>query len=226
MDKNTITSWLEAERLSLADFLDGLTPQDWQAATLCPEWTVHEMAAHLALSTKDTLLGTIRGVIRARGDWNLMNTTSAREHAARHQPAELIQQIRETAGSARRAPGAGRLDPLVDALVHGQDIARPLGLTRELPAEQTVAALEHVRGSAFYGAKRRFAGTRLVATDTDWSGGDGPDEIHGPVGDLLLVATGRAAGLAGLSGRGLDRVAAGPEISRRQPGPSSAARPR
>lgn len=77
-----------------------------------------------------------------------------------------------------------------------------------MPAEQTVAALEHVLASQFYGARKRLAGTRLVATDRQWSAGEGPDEIRGPTGDLLLLATGRAAGLAGVSGPGAERIAA------------------
>jgi uncharacterized protein (TIGR03083 family) len=158
------------------------------------------MAAHLTLSTRDTLLGTLKGVIKARGNWNRMNATAALKRAKQYEPAELIAQIRETAASTRRTPGAGPLDPLVDFLVHGQDIARPLDRTRTMPLQPAVAALEHVCRSPFYGARRRFRGTTLIATDTDWTNGDGPAEIRGTVTDLLLVATGRPAGLPGLTG--------------------------
>lgn len=209
MDRDEILAWVKAERLSLADFLDCLDDHEWQAASLCPGWTVHDVAAHLTLSTRATLLGTIKGMIRARGDWERMEADKARERAARFGPGELVAQLRETAGSARRAPLAGPLDPLVDALVHGQDVARPLGRERKMPAEQTVAALEHVLASPFYGARKRLLGTRLVATDQEWSAGAGPDDVRGPAGDLLLLATGRAAGLAGVSGPGAERIAAG-----------------
>lgn len=208
MDRDEILAWVKAERLSLADFLDDLDDHEWQAASLCPGWTVHDVAAHLTLSTRATLLGTIKGMIRARGDWNRMEADLARERAVRFGPGELIAQLRETAGSARRAPLSSPLDPLVDVLVHGQDVARPLGRKRETPAEQTVAALEHVLASRFYGARKRLLGTRLVATDQEWSAGEGPDEVRGPAGELLLLATGRAAGLAGVSGPGAERIAA------------------
>ena len=127
---------------------------------------------------------------------------------ARFARDELIAQLRETAGSARRAPGAAPLDPLADAIVHGQDVARPLGRDRPMPVEQTVAALEHVRTSRFYGARKHFRDTRLIATDCDWTAGEGSRELRRPVGDLLMVATGRPAGLATLSGSALDRLAA------------------
>lgn len=208
MDRNKILSWLQAERLSLADFLDDLDEHEWKAASLCPAWTVHDVAAHLTLSTRTTLLVTIKGAIRAGGNFNRMVADLALERAARFGPAALIAQIRETAGSARRAPGAGPLDPLVDALVHGQDIARPLGRVREMPAEPAIAALDYVHNSVFYGARKRFRGTRLVATDLGWSADEGVDEVRGPMSDLLLLATGRPEGLAGLSGPGAERIAA------------------
>jgi uncharacterized protein (TIGR03083 family) len=37
----------EPERSALLDVLEGLTPRDWDAATICPGWTVKDLAAHL-----------------------------------------------------------------------------------------------------------------------------------------------------------------------------------
>lgn len=164
------------------------------------------MVAHLTLSTRTTLPGMVKGMVRARGDWERMEFDAARRRAADFGPAELIAQFRETAASPRRAPLSAPLDPLVDVLVHGQDIARPLGRVRPTPQEQTIAALEHVLASPFYGARKRLRGVRLVATDANWSRGEGQDEVRGPAGDLLLLATGRAAGLTGVSGPGAERL--------------------
>ena len=202
-----ILDWTRDERLSLADLFDSLADHEWQTPSLCEGWTVLHVAAHLTMSTRTTGFVMFTGMLRAMGDFNRMEDNLARARAARFSRAELIAQLRETAGSARRTPGAAPLDPLVDALVHGQDVARPLGRERPMPIEQTVAALEHVRASRFYGARKRFADTRLVATDCDWSAGEGPHELRGPVGDLLMVATGRPAGLAALSGSAVDRIA-------------------
>ncbi|TDD32285.1 maleylpyruvate isomerase family mycothiol-dependent enzyme [Nonomuraea terrae] len=208
MDRCEILAQVEAERLSLADFLNDLSEREWQTDSLCPGWTVHDVAAHLTLSTRSTFLGTLGGVIRAGGDFNTMIATQARARAAKFSPAQLIAQIHQTAGSPRRAPGTGPLDPLVDALVHGQDIARPLGRVRQMPAVSATVALDYVRDSAFYGCRERFRGMRLIATDLDWSAGQGPDEIRGPVDDLLLLATGRPTGLTALSGTGAERIRA------------------
>lgn len=208
MDRDEILHAVEVERCGLADLLDRLDPADWQARSLCSGWTVHEVVAHLTLATRLSPVAAIGGMIRARGDVNRLIGDSARRRATEFGPAELVTQLLETAGSARRPPGTQPPDPLVDVLVHGQDIARPVGRVRAMPAEYTGAALAHVWGSSFYGARRRFAGLRLVATDLDWSVGEGRREVHGPAADLLLLVTGRRAGIDGLSGPGLDDAAA------------------
>ncbi|MFI7675060.1 maleylpyruvate isomerase family mycothiol-dependent enzyme [Actinophytocola sp. NPDC049390] len=196
----TILDWTRDERLSLADLFESLDEHQWQAPSLCAGWSVLHVAAHLTTSTRTTWRTVLTGMVRARGDWNRMVDHLARDIAARHTRQELIAQLRETAGSPRRAPGAAEVDPLLDAIVHGQDVARPLGLARPMPLEPTIASLEHILTSRFYGARKRFAHMRLEATDCDWSAGDGPHQLRGPVGDLLMVATGRPTGLATLSG--------------------------
>lgn len=50
-------------------------------------------------------------------------------------------------------------------------------------------------------AKKRIAGLRLLATDSDWSVGDGPS-VEGPLASLILVMAGRKAPLEDLSGEG------------------------
>ncbi|MEV2222366.1 maleylpyruvate isomerase family mycothiol-dependent enzyme [Nocardia vinacea] len=206
MTSDEIQLWTQAERLELADFFDDLEDHEWAVPSLCGGWTVHEVLAHVTLSNRVTLGQTLLGVLRARGDWNRMTADLARERAARFTPAELVAQLRESAGSTRRAPGAGPLDPLADTIIHGQDIARPLGRVRQVPTKPGVAALDHIIGSRFYGARQRLRGIRLTAVDADWSAGDGPDEVRGPLSDLLLVSTGRVAGLSGLAGSGVARL--------------------
>jgi uncharacterized protein (TIGR03083 family) len=203
MSDEDVLAWTAAERLSFADLLEGLSEEQWEADSLCAGWTVRHVAAHLTMSTRTTLGVAVKGAIRSGFNFDRMEDRIARDRAARYGPAELIAQIRSTAGSARRAPGAKLADPLLDVLVHGQDIARPLGLSRSLPLEPALVALEHVHDNPFYGARKRFRGLTLVATDASWTRGTGADELRAPVGDLLLLATGRRAGLAQASGPGV-----------------------
>lgn len=193
-----------AERLDLADFLETLDEREWVTRSLCPAWTVHDVVAHLTLSARQTLGETLLRVVAARGSIERAEADWARGLAAEHTPAELIAQLRATADRDHRLPFSSPLDPLTDVVVHGQDIAIPLGRRREMTPAVVLPVMGHVWANGFYGrADRRFAGLRFVATDTDWSAGEGPREVRGRIGDLLLVATGRAAGLDNCCGPGV-----------------------
>lgn len=206
-DRPATVAAVEAERRDLADLLADLAPDEWAVPSLCGGWTVREVVAHLTTATRWTVWSAVRGIVRARGDLDRLFHEVARERAAAYGPAELVEQLRATASSTLRFPGAAVHDPLVDVLVHGQDIARPLGRVRPMPVERVQPVLAAMWNSPFYGGRTRLAGVRLVATDADWSAGDGV-ELRGPAGDLLLVATGRRAGLDALAGDGVSVVAA------------------
>ena len=99
------------------------------------------------------------------------------------------------------------LDPFVDILVHGQDIARPLGRILPMDPKRVVPALTHAMDSRWYGGPKRFTGVELVATDDPWTWGDGAKQVSGTAGDLLLMATGRTQTLAALDGSGVAALA-------------------
>ncbi|RVX45129.1 uncharacterized protein (TIGR03083 family) [Nonomuraea polychroma] len=203
MNEDEIFAAVTAERLSLAAFLDDVADDEWAKASLCPGWTVHDVLAHLTVVTHASRFDVFKGIVRARGDINRLIADQARRRAARFEPAELAGQLREAAASRRHAIATTVWEPLVDILVHGQDVARPLGRVREMPPDRAAPALTHVvRKTSFFGARERFAGLRLIATDADWSEGEGTEEVRGTAGELLLAATGRAAALQGLSGPG------------------------
>jgi hypothetical protein len=61
-------------------------------------------------------------------------------------------------------------------------------------------------------ARTRYAGYLFVATDADWSAGAGA-EVHGPIGELLMLLTGRTAGWPTLSGPGADALRTAPSAA-------------
>ena len=195
-----------AERRDLADQLETLDDAAWTTPSLCGTWTAHDVLAHLTFSVEEKTLPLLVEVVRARGDMNAVFDREARERAAAMSPAALLERLRATADDPHRLGLSGPTDPLDDVLVHGQDIARPLGLVRPMPVERVLLVIDACWGSPVWGTKKRFAGVRAVATDADWARGEGP-EVRGPIGELLLVATGRAAGLDALSGPGVAEVA-------------------
>jgi uncharacterized protein (TIGR03083 family) len=144
VERAEIVSTVERERLDLADLLDDLGPEERTRPSLARGWTVQDVVAHLTLTTRLSPVAAMTGVLTARGDLNRMIGDSARARAAQYTPAELVAQLRETAASARRPLGTRPPDPMVDMLAHGQDIVRPLGRTRGMPAPAVSAALDHV----------------------------------------------------------------------------------
>jgi hypothetical protein len=131
----------------------------------------------------------------------------ARDGAARGaaEPADLVKGLRGIAGHEELPPGVKRpAGMLADALLHGEDIRRPLGQTRVAPEERVVATLRELEDykSAAVNVRRRIAGLRLEATDVEWAVGDGP-AARGPGVALAMVMGGRGAALADLEGEGV-----------------------
>ncbi|MCP2293899.1 TIGR03083 family protein [Nocardia amikacinitolerans] len=196
------------ERAELADMLAAIPESAWQRPSLCAGWRIADVVAHVVLSSRVTLGVLAVNMIRARGDIDRMIRDTAIRLADRSTPPELLARLRATVDHRNTAAGTTPTDRLMDLLVHGQDIAVPLGLSREMPVAAARISLDRVwtMGRTFQAA-RRFSGYRLTATDTGWQRGDGP-EIEGPVSALLLLATGREVALDRLTGPGVPGLAA------------------
>jgi uncharacterized protein (TIGR03083 family) len=193
LDTDAVWVAIDRERLDLADLLDDLSVAEWEHASLCEGWRVRDVAAHLALAQTGPVRATV-DLLRAGGRLQRMIHDSAVRHASLP-PAQLADQLRGMTGSRRTAPGVTPIEPLLDVLVHGQDIAVPLGRRRTMPVLAATTAATRVWNlpwpmSTTFSARRRLAGVRLAATDTDWTVGEG-DVVEGPIQALLLVLTGR-----------------------------------
>jgi uncharacterized protein (TIGR03083 family) len=93
-------------------------------------------------------------------------------------------------------------------VVHGQDIRRPLGIKVDIPEERVRTCLDFVKGKQpIYGAKKRVAGLKLVATDMDWTHGEGP-EVRGTGEALLMILNGRKDAMQDVEGEGAATLAA------------------
>ena len=44
---NDLTLMAREERLDFVDFLEQLSPDQWDHETLCPDWRVHDVVAHV-----------------------------------------------------------------------------------------------------------------------------------------------------------------------------------
>jgi uncharacterized protein (TIGR03083 family) len=193
MDEETSWTVIAEQRLALADLLDGLTADEWEHPSLCAGWRVRDVAAHVAMAPQPPPLAVMLGTtIRARGNFDRINHDLAVRHAP-GPPAEVVAQLRRHAASRRLPVVTNYRNIVVDVLVHGQDVAIPLGRDLPMPIAAARAAADRVwtMGWPFH-ARRRLRGMRLTATDTDWSAGAG-DDVTGPIAALLLLLTGRTA---------------------------------
>ncbi len=202
MDPDPAWAIIAAQRIALADLLDSLTDAEWDTPSLCTAWRVRDVAAHVASVTQPPPTATLlRELIKARGSYHGLIRNATIDIAERI-GTDSARMLRENATS-RILPGPTNYkNILFDTLIHAQDIARPLG--REMPMDRSgaVDGAERVwRVGLLFGSRRRFRGVRFEATDADLTLGDGAP-ARGPIADILLVLTGRPAGLDALTGPG------------------------
>ncbi|MEU6841651.1 maleylpyruvate isomerase family mycothiol-dependent enzyme [Streptomyces sp. NPDC046716] len=194
------------ERAALLDDLEHLDAEQWEEPSLCAEWTVHDVVAHLSDTARTTRLGFLAGLARARFDFDRQNTLGVeRERGA--SPQETLERLRQVT-SRRSTPPAPLDSRLVEEIVHGEDIRRPLGISHSYAEEAVVRSLRlQARTSDFFGgAKGLVARARLTATDADVSIGNGP-QVSGPALSLLLAVSRRRVALDDLEGPGLAALA-------------------
>ncbi len=198
---------VHAERAALIGDLENLDAARWEEPSLCGDWTVHDVVAHLVDTARTTRLGFVVGLVRARLDFHRQNARGV-ERCRGASPQETLERLRQVA-SRRSTPPAPLDSRLVEEVVHGEDIRRPLGLTRSYPEEAIVRSLrlQARTPASFGGAKELVDGVRLTAVDADVSIGDGP-EVSGTALSLLLAVSGRRVAQDELDGPGVAALTA------------------
>lgn len=188
-----LTAVVRSERDALIATLEGFSDEQWQAPSLCAQWRVVDVAAHLAWAP---VLGPGAGAAAmARNGFSLnrMIARSAVAWSARGRDA-ILDQLRANAASGAKPMGMPQVAALSDAVVHAIDVRHPLGLAHAVPASvvgpladfalATPWPMSTVVGGS---ARRRVSGVRLVVTGTDWTHGTGPEAVLGPEAALRLL---------------------------------------
>ena len=153
---------------SLAELLPGLTDEQWATQSLCPDWTVHGVVAHLA-GIEEVLIG-----------WDptgpepvppFAKVSESMADAANMTGAELFDKLIAVTDE-RRTDFAGMDDSFFDRQsftpvgpgtygrfmnvrvfdfwVHEQDIRRPLGLAGHQSGPAAEIAMDEIEGSLGY----------------------------------------------------------------------------
>lgn len=193
-----------ANRVLIADFLDGLDDRQWRTPTLCEGWDVHTMAAHLL---QPMVIGFPRFVltaIRYAGDTDRTVDHVTRGLARRSRP-EILHLLRQHAGDEVAPARVGPLGPFAETCLHLRDVARPLGSGVDVPVEHWTMLLDYLSAPGAAPAlvpTTRLQGLRFVGVDADWSTGSGP-EVTGTVEALGMAMSGRRHALGDLVGPGV-----------------------
>ena len=196
---------IHSERVALAADLTGISAEQWATRSLCSDWTVHQMLGHIVATTTMTPLRFFARFAGARFNFTRFNARNVAEFT-RADPADTLADFRAHL-SDRTSPPGPKDTWIGEIVIHGADIRLPLGIGHQPPTPTVLRVAEFYQGSnLIVGAKNRIAGLTLRATDAEWTHGTGP-EVAGPALSLVLAMTGRRAGLADLTGTGVDVLA-------------------
>lgn len=191
----------EAERTDLVALLQSLTADQWAAQSLCTQWTVRDVALHLVSYDELSKLALVATFLRGGVQVNPVNDVALRRYQD-IRPDDIIDLLARNLRPRGLTSGFKGGIALTDGTIHHQDIRRALDLPRTIPVDRLVPVLDFAPGAYTLPAKNNIKGLRLIASDVEWSRGDGP-EVSGTGEALLMAMTGRTATLNELSGPGL-----------------------
>ncbi|ROR91837.1 maleylpyruvate isomerase family mycothiol-dependent enzyme [Nocardioides aurantiacus] len=201
MSKPNLMSVAEEERADLLALLRELTAAQWEAQSLCAGWRVRDVATHVVsydeLSRTQTVGAFARGGLRP-SKVNEVVLARYRQLDA-DQIIDLVARNRRPRGLSAGFKGG---IALTDGTIHHQDIRRALGQPRVIPEHRLVPVLDFSLSAPTLPSKNNSRGLRLIATDVDWTRGEGLD-VCGPGEALLMAVAGRVDALDELGGEGL-----------------------
>jgi uncharacterized protein (TIGR03083 family) len=203
-----VWSTIHGERSALAADLEGLSDEQWSSKSLCTDWSVRDVLAHMTATATITPVGFVGQFISSGFSLTKLQAKGMASVQG-SSPADTLSHFKAAAGSSQHPPGP-KESWLGETMVHSEDIRRPLGMKHDYPPDAAVQVADFYRKSnLIIGGKRRVDGLKLRATDVDWSGGDGP-EVAGPILSLLLAISGRRQAIDDLEGEGVATLKARP----------------
>lgn len=199
--KDHLWTLAHAERAALAEELAGLDPEAWHHETLCGQWDVEQVLAHLTAAASLNQWKWLRSMLGARFRPDVHNLRRLREHLG-DTPAETLERFRAIINSTI-APSSDTAAYLGEIVVHAQDIRHPLGLSHVPSIEALTPIADFYAHRDFAVASRTYAkGLLLTAEDGPFTAGAGPP-VTGPTLSLVMSMAGRTAYLQELRGPGV-----------------------
>ncbi|MCX7521226.1 maleylpyruvate isomerase family mycothiol-dependent enzyme [Microbacterium sp. STN6] len=180
---------------AIATMLERLSPEQWESPSLCEGWRVRDVAGHIVwrvgASTGDMLRdGFSLWPRKHLNPMRAMDELSLKQAEADY--ASIVNRIRAIAVARRSGEGRRGITELTEVVVHGFDMASPLGI--DLGVDGTVTGAVALRRSLLLpaGVRQVIRRRTLNATDAGWQLGRGP-QIDGTAEAIVLFLFGRAA---------------------------------
>ena len=194
-------AFVHAERAALAKELAGFGIEQWRHGTLCGEWDVEQVVAHLTAAASLNQWKWLRSMAAARFRPDVHNRRRVAEYCG-SSPAETLDRFRAVITSTT-APSSHTPAYLGEVVVHAQDIRQPLGLARAPSVDALTPVADFFAGRNFAVASRtHVAGLQLKADDGPFAAGTGP-LVTGSTLALVMAMAGRVSYLAELDGPGV-----------------------
>jgi uncharacterized protein (TIGR03083 family) len=200
---------LWSEVADIGELLHQLDDQAFDTPCLCDGWAVRDVLGHMGLGHTTPFPTMLKGIARYRFNVTKASFTESKTLFAGKSPEEIRHFWDEVMIAGHPRKGISRLIPdkasFLDHMIHNQDIRRPTGMSRTIPEDRLVRALELTRSEAspMFNPKKNVRGLKLSALDIGWTGGDGP-LVEGTGEALVMAGAGRQAALDDLSGDGVD----------------------
>ncbi|SOE01287.1 maleylpyruvate isomerase family mycothiol-dependent enzyme [Blastococcus haudaquaticus] len=189
MSEQEIRAAIVAERRAQLELYASLSEEQWDVSSLCSGWRVREVLAHTTMPFRYSAPRVAWEMVKARGSAERMADRRARIDAGQLSAGQLWESLRDDVEHPWVPPGGGLLGALSHDVIHGLDVAVPLGLDHLVAPERVAMVLGGLEGE-----QRALGvdldGVRLQADDVDWTWGTG-EPVRGRAQDLLLLVCAR-----------------------------------
>jgi uncharacterized protein (TIGR03083 family) len=194
-----LQTWVAPTYQGLAELLTGPGVDAWDAPSLCENWRVRHVIAHVTMPARLTPEQFGAEMAAAGGDFAVLSDNVATRDAALP-VSDLLDQLRSERLHRWQPPGGGAAGALSHAVIHSLDVTIALDQPPVAPPAAVATVLDQLSAAngAVFGLD--LTDVQLEAADTDWSWGQGR-LVRADSGSLVALLSGRRL----LDGRTLPR---------------------
>ena len=127
---------VHTERRALAADLRDLSTEDWATASLCSQWSVRDVLAHMTSTTSLTPPAFVAKLIGSGFNFEKVQEGGVAANRG-SSPADTMARFEAVMTSTKHPPGPTDTW-LGETIVHAEDIRRPLGIEHRYPTEAVV----------------------------------------------------------------------------------------